>query len=57
MQLDGDSKFAIECDFSVRTFGDFFMYVIDGNLKNLHIYHNEKRLWNFSKLKDLGVQF
>ena len=54
MQLMGESKFAIESDFNVRTFGNY-LYAIDGNLKNLHIYSNKDCVWNFSRLEGLGV--
>eukprot|EP00355_Strombidium_rassoulzadegani_P008448 CAMPEP_0168621700 /NCGR_PEP_ID=MMETSP0449_2-20121227/7846_1 /TAXON_ID=1082188 /ORGANISM="Strombidium rassoulzadegani, Strain ras09" /LENGTH=86 /DNA_ID=CAMNT_0008662861 /DNA_START=102 /DNA_END=359 /DNA_ORIENTATION=+ len=52
-QLLYDTKFCIDSDFSVRTFGNY-LYSIDGMNKNLHVYSIKDRQWNYSRLDDLG---
>lgn len=42
-----ESKFCVESDFTVRTFGNY-LYAVDGNLGNLHVYSVKDKQWNFS---------
>ena len=47
IQLMNESKFCVESDFTVRTFGNY-LYAVDGNLGNLHVYSVKDKQWNFS---------
>ena len=49
-----DSRFCIDGDFSIRTFGNY-LYSVDCERQNLHVFSLKDKQWNFSKLKDLGI--
>ena len=50
-----ETRFCQDSDFTVRTFGNY-LYATDGNLRNLHVYSIKDKLWNYSRLDDLGIK-
>jgi hypothetical protein len=48
------ASFSYESDYVARLFGNY-LYAIDSNTQNLHVYSIKDRIWNYSSLKDLGV--
>jgi hypothetical protein len=50
------ASFNYESDYVARLFGNY-LYAIDNNTLNLHVYSLKDKIWNFSSLRDLGVQF
>ena len=56
IELCAPASFNYESDYVARLFGNY-LYAIDNNTLNLHVYSLKDRIWNFSPLKDLGVKF
>ncbi len=56
IELCAPASFSYESDYVARLFGNY-LYAIDNNTLNLHVYSLKDRIWNFSPLKDLGVLF
>ena len=54
-QIQADTKFCIDSDFTARTFGNY-LYVVDGQMNYLHVYSIKDKQWNFSSLVDLGIK-
>lgn len=54
-ELLNESCFAQDSDFLIKTHGNY-MYAVDCNLQNLHVYSIKEKRWNFSRLKDIGVE-
>ena len=55
VELCTPASFNYESDYVARLFGNY-LYAIDNNTQYLHVYSLKDRIWNFSALKDLGVQ-
>lgn len=53
-KLLGETKFCQNADFSVRTFGNY-LYAVDGQMQVLHVFSIKDKMWNYSSLKDLGI--
>lgn len=43
-------------DFLARIFGNY-LYAIDGDGGNLHVYSIKEKQWNFSTLRELGINW
>lgn len=52
--LLASSNFCCDCDFIVKTFGNY-LYATDGANENLHVFSIKDKQWNFSKLNELGI--
>lgn len=50
-----DTRFCQECDFTVKTFGNY-LYATDGTNENLHVYSIKDKQWNYSRLNELGIE-
>jgi len=48
--------FGYDSDYICRGFGNF-LYAVDAHSFNLHVFSVKDKLWNFSSLTDLGVNF
>ena len=55
-ELCSAASFNHDSDYVARLFGNY-LYAIDTHALNLHVYSLKDRIWNFSPLRDLGVQF
>jgi hypothetical protein len=53
-ELLGEANFCIDSDFLSRPFGNF-LYAVDCNKQNLHVYSQKDKTWNCSTLAELGV--
>lgn len=53
-KLLGETKFCQVADFTVRTFGNY-LYAVDGQMQVLHVFSIKDKMWNYSSLKDLGI--
>lgn len=53
-QLCTESWFAFESDYLARQFGNF-LYAVDCYRQNLHVFSLKDKQWNYSALKELGI--
>lgn len=49
-----DSWFNYDSDYIARVFGNY-LYAVDSHSNNLHVYSVKDKIWNYSTLKELGV--
>eukprot|EP00347_Sterkiella_histriomuscorum_P001097 403373339 len=49
-----DAWFGYESDFMARIYGNY-LYAIDQHAGNLHVYSLKDKQWNYSSLKELGL--
>jgi hypothetical protein len=52
--LCADAWFGYDSDYISRIYGNY-LYALDNHTGNLHVYSLEKKQWNYSSLKELGV--
>lgn len=52
---DPTVAFGKDADYISRIFGNY-LYAIDGNKGNLHLYSIKEKKWNQSSLKELGIK-
>jgi len=53
-ELCVEGWFSYESDFVARIFGNY-LYAIDSHAQNLHVYSLKDKIWNYSHLKELGI--
>jgi len=53
-ELCKEAWFGYESDYVGRIFGNY-LYAIDAHLGLLHVYSIKEKKWNYSSLKELGV--
>lgn len=49
-----EAWFSYESDYVARIFGNY-LYAIDSHAANLHVYSVKDKIWNYSSLKELGI--
>lgn len=54
IELCTPAVFSFQNDYVARLFGNY-LYAIDSYNQNLHVYSLKDKIWNYSSLKDLGV--
>jgi hypothetical protein len=52
---DNTVTFGKDSDYIARIYGNY-LYAVDGNKGNLHVYSIKDKKWNYSSLKELGIK-
>ena len=55
-QMCLDAWFCYDSDYIARVFGNY-LYCIDEHSNNLHVYSIKEKMWNYSALKELGINW